>query len=117
MTAAAIESDAATAQRARPKLFYYLVERDIPQQDFAERIPCKPQQLSRWLKRWDDPDRQIPPPHRIGRMVELTDRAVTAADWYPPELNGALKADDQPMSERVKFTAPASTDCPAGGSR
>lgn len=75
--------------RQKPKLAHWMFERDIKPPAAAERLQVSPVQVRRYLLPFGDAERQVPGEDVLARIIEWTDGAVTAGDFYPPHLNGA----------------------------
>jgi hypothetical protein len=78
--------------RPKPGLARFLFDRSISNAAAAEAIGCTPQRLSRLIRPFDDAERRRPTEAELGRIVAWTQGEVTAADFYPPHLNGAAAA-------------------------
>lgn len=72
----------------RPKLARWLWERDYSSDEAADLFSCSRQALRLYCLPFDDSRRQVPGRAIMARIVEVTGAEITAADFYPPHLNG-----------------------------
>lgn len=74
--------------KARPKLDRWLRDRGLSAKELGERWGISRQAASRYLLPFTHESRIIPRESQIADVLGWTSGAVTAADWYPPHLNG-----------------------------
>lgn len=84
--------------RPRPKLAQWLFDRCYSDGDAAELFNCSRQAVDYWTRPFDEPSRRTPQGPSLTRIVEVTRGEVTAADFYPPHLNG-----EGPAHEALSF--------------
>lgn len=87
--------DRPPATRPRPKLARWLLERRISSTAAGTRIGVSREMVRRYCLPFDDPAQAVPGPGPLARIVEWTAGEITAADFYPPHLNGAA----EPLAE------------------
>jgi len=80
----------------RPRFASWLWERDITNVEAAEAVGCHPLTVGRICKPFGDPDRRMPEPPVMERIVELTRGDVTPNDFYPPRSRPAPDVADGP---------------------
>lgn len=68
----------------RTKFDRWLFDRDIDNVRAAEMLDAHPVSVGRWRKRFDDPERRVPPRAKILDIETLTGGDVTLIDWYRP---------------------------------
>lgn len=72
----------------KPKLASWLFARNIGPQAAAEALGCSKQTVLNITKAFNEPARTVPRDDLMERIVGWTGGEVTAADFYPPHLNG-----------------------------
>lgn len=73
----------------KPKLAGWLFDRSISAQAAAEALGCSKQTVLNITKAFSESSRTTPRDDLLARIVRWTQGEVTAADFYPPHLNGA----------------------------
>lgn len=83
----------------KPKLAAWMFERNIAQRAAAAVLRCSKQTISNITQPFGSPARTVPHEDLLGRIVEWTGGEVTAADFYPPHLNGLPTPDANAVRE------------------
>ena len=73
----------------KPKLAGWMFDRSISAPSAAEALGCSKQTVLNITKAFTDTARTVPRDELLERIVKWTGGEVTAADFYPPHLNGA----------------------------
>lgn len=81
----------------RVKFDRWLFDRDIDNVAAAKFFDSHPVSIGRWRKRFDDPDRRVPPSGKIMEIAEKTGGEVGLPDWYRP--CGVLYVEGEPVSD------------------
>ncbi len=76
----------------RPPFARWLFDHDVKIADAAAALEVSSEQVRRYTRPFGDPRRQIPTERVLGRIVALTQAAITAADFYPPHLRAKSPA-------------------------
>ncbi|WP_287011307.1 hypothetical protein [Brevundimonas sp.] len=79
--------------RLRPGLDRWLRDRGLGAVDLGKRWGITTQGASRYLLPFDHARRVIPTPTQMADIVSWTAGEITAADFYPPHLNGRPDAN------------------------
>lgn len=72
----------------KPKLAGWMFDRSISAQAAAGVLGCSKQTVLNINKAFTDATRSVPRDDLMARIVDWTEGEVTAADFYPPHLNG-----------------------------
>lgn len=72
---------------ARPKLAAWLPAHGHNFRTAAEALGVSSEAVRLWCLAFDDPNRRVPTPSLMERIVEWTGGEVTPADFYPQRLN------------------------------
>lgn len=75
--------------RDRSKFATWIGQRALTFVTVGAVIGVGPQQVRHYCRAWTDTKRQVPRQEVLERIVAWTQGEVTAADFYPPHLNGA----------------------------
>lgn len=62
----------------------YLFDRDLDNQQAANLFGVHPITIGRWRKRFDDPERRVPPRRKVREIASLTAGVVGEIDWHRP---------------------------------
>ena len=76
----------------KPKLAGWMFDRNISQRTAAQALACSKQTISNITQPFSSDTRTVPHEDLLARIVEWTKGDVTAADFYPPHLNGHVRA-------------------------
>lgn len=85
---AADPNGAAPERVPRPKLAKFLFDRDIDPSRVAPVFGVQPETVRRWCLPFGHRDRRRPKDDKLELIIAYTQGEVTAADFYPPHLNG-----------------------------
>ncbi|WP_312139273.1 hypothetical protein [Brevundimonas sp.] len=78
----------APAPIQRPKLAHWMFARNISNTEAAEQLECSRQTVLNITQPFGAATRTVPHEALMERIVRWTGGEVTAADFYPPHLNG-----------------------------
>ncbi len=76
----------------RPGLAHWMWERGLKPRHAEAQLGVSKQSVRRYCMPFGSVERRVPPEDVLERIVAWTKGAVTAADFYPPHLNGKLDA-------------------------
>lgn len=74
--------------RHRPALAKWVWDRAYTWKEAGELFGCSGEAVRLWCLPFTDVARRTPDKTWLGRITTVTGGAVTAADFYPPHLNG-----------------------------
>lgn len=77
--------DPEIALKPRPKLALWMFERDLNPEDGARAVGCSPETIRRYCRPFGHPDRRMPHPDRMARIVAWTGGVVQPGDFYEPK--------------------------------
>lgn len=77
----------------RPKLARWLWDRKLKPADAAPHLGVSAEQVRRYCLEFGHVDRQVPRTEVMEKILALTGGEVTAADFYPPHIRGAVPAE------------------------
>lgn len=78
----------AAADDDLPGLARWLAGQQMLHGAFGEKVGLSREAVRKYCLPFGHADRQVPGLAVMTRIVEVTEGAVTPADFYPPELNG-----------------------------
>ncbi len=78
---------------SRPKLAHFIWERGLDFRAAGKLIGLSYEAIRSYCLPWSSADRHVPNRSSLAKIVAWTEGAVTAADFYPPALNGTAPAD------------------------
>jgi hypothetical protein len=93
----------------RVKFDRWLWERDIDNVVAAEMFDSHPMSIGRWRKRYDDPDRRVPPAEKVLEIERRTGGEVQLLDWFRPSVVAYVDPDQAV----VDVTTPPAEDLAA----
>lgn len=85
----------APAPIQKPKLAHWMFERNISNIDAAAHLGCSRQTILNITQPFGSPTRTVPHEALLARIVRWTQGEVTAADFYPPHLNGHVPVPEE----------------------
>jgi len=72
----------------RPQLARWVWDRGYTWKEAGDLFGCTGEAVRLWCLAFSDDNRRMPEPKFVEKIASVTGGEVTAADFYPPHLNG-----------------------------
>lgn len=86
----------------KPKLATWMFERNMSAAATSRALKCSKQTVLNITQPFGSPTRTVPHLDLLERIVAWTNGDVTAADFYPPHLNGKGATDTNAVREEAR---------------